>query len=127
MTTYIYRATYTKGMNTRPDHNVSNSPNGTVAYNVPTDCVEVWVAPADGVGVKKGDQWAKLSGAIVKWVAVVHLGVVYGTVEAVGEPDPDPDPQPVAGFPESVVITNNDPTHPDFGKQAEYTFVRVLP
>jgi len=101
---YLYKATYTSGMNTRPDHNVLNAANGTVAYNVPTECTEIWTAPADGSYVKAGDKWARLNSGIIKWVAIVHLGKVYGTIEEVGTtPPPVPtDPE----FPEWFDLTN---------------------
>lgn len=107
--TYTYTTTYVKGMNTRPDHNVNNAPNGAVAYGQVVSGIAVWEAPADGVNVRKGDKWMQLESG--SWVAVVHMGVTYGVVT---EKDTDPI------FPESFTLT--DPS----GKKAEYVFVRVV-
>ena len=102
---YIYKTTNTAGMNTRPDHNVSNLPNGSVAYNVPTECTEVWTAPADGTNVKAGDKWAKLNSGLIKWVAVIHLGKVYGTIQDVVVTPPEP-PVVTPVFPEYFILTD---------------------
>lgn len=123
MTTY--KTTYAKGMNTRPTPSVNNAPNGTVAYGQEVVILETFSFVSDGLNFKKNDLWARLEGTPEKWVAVVHLGKVYG--ELFNEEAPPPDPQPVASFPQSFIQTNNDPKHPDYGKQAEYVFVRVLP
>lgn len=94
---------------------------------------EIWEAPADGSEVKKGDKWVKVvsvDGVNVTergWMAYIHKGVAVCNNFVEIATNPNPDLQPVAGFPESFIQTNNDPTHPDFGKQAEYVFVRVLP
>lgn len=119
--TYIYKTINTAGMNTRPDHNVLNAANGSVAYNVPTECTEIWTAPADGSYVKAGDKWAKLNSGIIKWVAIIHLGKVYGNVTEVTPPPVDP-PAPAPVFPDSFVMTE-----PKSGAKAEYVFVRILP
>lgn len=116
----IYRTTWTKGMNTRPDHNVNNTPNGTAAYGAKYEIAETWKATTDGVNVKANDTWALLAGSVVKWVAVVHLGVTYGVIEGEVVPPPPPDPSPVPMFPESFTLT--DPQ----GNKAEYVFVRIL-
>lgn len=108
MTQYIYTTTWVKGMNTRPTHSVSNNPNGTVAYNVPTNCIELWEAPADGANVKKNDKWARLDSDVEKWVAVVHLGVTYGTIRPVSESPEEPEDPPVVvpAFPEYFDLTD---------------------
>lgn len=95
---------------------------------------EIWEAPADGNEVKKGDKWIRVvsvDGVELQergWMAYIHKGVpVCNNFVKIETPtDPDPDPQP-AGFPDSFIQTNNDPKHPDYGKRAEYVFVRVLP
>ena len=118
MTTY--RTTWSKGMNTRPDHNVNNSPNGVVAYGETVNIAEVWTALADGVNVRKNDKWARLQDSLfIQWVAVIHLGVVYGVLEHTN-PTPEPTPTPAPMFPQSFI--HIDPS----GKKAEYTFVRVI-
>ena len=116
---YRYKTTWTKGMNTRPQPNVNNNPNGTVAYNVTVDGVEVWTAPADGVNVRKNDMWMRLDDPIVKWVAIIHMGVVYGILTETTV-DPEPTPDTVPAFPQSFTLTNPD------GSKAEYVFVRVI-
>ena len=74
----------------------------------------------------------------VKYVDLISVGGInkdgYVSTQAnitlledTGTTPPDPTPQPVPSFPQSFIQTNNDPKHPDYGKQAEYVFVRVLP
>lgn len=111
----IYKTTYAKGMNLRPTHSVASTPNGTIAFGAEKEALEVWTAPADGVNVKKGDKWARLSD-VPQWVAVVHMGVVYGELKDVAAPPPVSTPI----FPNSFVLTAPD------GSKAEYQFVKVL-
>ena len=99
---YLYETTWLKGMNTRPEHSVNNPPNGTIAYRETVRGVELWEAPADGLNVRKGDLWMRLDTVIVRWVAVVHMGIVYGVVEEVGTPPPPP----VSQFPEYFMLTD---------------------
>lgn len=75
-----YTTTWLKGMNTRPTHDVSNSPNGTVGFGETVNIAEVWDAPADGMNVRAGDKWARLDTPLIRWVAVIHLGATYGTL-----------------------------------------------
>ena len=114
MTTY--KTTDAKGMNTRPAPNVSNSPNGTVAFGSVVEVLETYKATADGVNVRAGDEWVKISPT--QWVAVKHMGVIYGVVEG----NYTPPSEPVQNFPESFILT--DPKNPAF--KAEYVFVRVI-
>lgn len=94
---------------------------------------EAWEAPANGAEVVKGDKWLHVTHrngvelAEKGWTAIVHKGVPICNNFKEVTTTPPPDPQPVAGFPDSFIQTNNDPKHPDYGKQAEYVFVRVLP
>jgi hypothetical protein len=63
-----------------------------------------------------GDKWIKVltGGTAVGWVAVIHLGVVYGKIELIGDVTPPPvDPQP------SQVPAYFDLTTPD-GKTTRY-------
>ena len=92
---------------------------------------EVWEAPADGSEVKKGDKWlhvTKRNGNSIPamgWTAITHKGVaVCKNLVEVGAPPVEP--PVIVGFPQSFIQTNNDPNHPDYGKRAEYVFVRVL-
>lgn len=125
MTEYTYTSTWTKGMNTRPAHNVNNTPNGAVPYNTPVQGVELWIATSLDDEVKSGlanigDKWMRLNSSTVQWVAVVHKGVVYGNVTVVDNTTP-PDPTPTEPlFPESFTLV--DPS----GAKAEYTFVRII-
>jgi hypothetical protein len=66
-----------------------------------------------------GDKWIKIltGGSAVGWVAVVHLGKVYGQIAVIGE---EPPPPPVPTFPESFTLTDKN------GNKAEYQFVRLL-
>lgn len=112
MTTY--KTTYAKGMNTRPAPNVNNSPNGTVAFGSVVEVLETYKATADGVNVRAGDEWVKISPT--QWVAVKHMGVIYGVVEG----NYTPPSEPVQNFPESFILTAPN------GEKAEYIFVRVI-
>lgn len=101
-----YKTTWAKGMNTRPQPNVSNSPNGAVPYNTEVEGAELWTASADGANVRKGDKWMRLVSSIVQWVAVVHMGTVYGVVTET-TPEPTPEPEPVLGqFPDYFDLTD---------------------
>ena len=108
-------------MSIRPNPNANNSSIGALPKGTEGRGDEVYT-------YSNGDKWLKIleGGNAVGWVAVVHLGKVYGTLTEIAI-DPDPDPTPVAGFPDSFIQINNDPKHPDYGKRAEYVFVRVLP
>lgn len=107
-------------MSIRKEPNVNNSAIGSLPKNVIGRGDEIYTTPT-------GDKWIKIleGGNAVGWVAVIHLGKVYGTITEVDN-TPDPDPVPAAGFPDSFVLTNNDPNHPDYGKRAEFGFVKVL-
>lgn len=103
MPTFIYSFTPAKsaGSQVRKDHTVLSDksanaiPFGTFAYGDVK-----WIAPADGDSVKKGDTWLEIKkddGAVIGWVAEIHLGVRYGTVNEInppGDPDPTPEPNP---------------------------------
>jgi hypothetical protein len=67
-----------------------------------------------------GDSWIKIlsGGNAVGWVAVIHNGTIYGTIETIGVVTPPPVVTPT--FPESFTLT--DPQ----GNRAEYIFVKVL-
>lgn len=113
-----YKYISTQSMNIRPAANVNNSAIGSLPANTAGLGDEVVI-------LANGDKWLKIltGGNAVGWVAAVHLGKVYGTITEIVT---DPNPQPVASFPDSFILTNNDPTHPDFGKRAEFGFVKVL-
>jgi len=73
-----YKTLWLEGMNTRPTHDVFNAPNGAIRLGDIVEGLEVWTAPADGNLVKAGDKWMRINSPIERWVAIVHLGVVYG-------------------------------------------------
>lgn len=89
---YKYKTTWAKGMNTRPQPNVNNTPNGSVAFGEEVEGVELWYAPANGVNVKKDDVWLRLKDPVEKWVAVIHNGTIYGEVRVVSEEPEEPAP-----------------------------------
>lgn len=83
---------------------------------------ELWIAPADGLEVRAGDKWLKVTHKngvpldTVGWTAYIHKSLpVCKNFKEVGTEVP-----PVSTFPESFTLT--DPS----GKQAEYIFVREL-
>lgn len=111
----------------RQDHNTSAAILTSVNANVTVTGTEKWTAPADGVEVKAGDVWVKVSyNGVTGWMAHVHKGQpICNNFKEVGT-TPPVDPAPVVGFPQSFIQTNNDPNHPDYGKRAEYVFVKVI-
>ena len=96
-----------------------------------TDMLEgtdLWIAPADGVEVRKGDKWlyvTKRNGHALStqgWTAVTHKGVpICENLKEVGVVVPPVEPPVVTPtFPQSFTLT--DPQ----GNRAEYAFVRML-
>lgn len=117
--TQYYKTTWTKGMNTRPQPNVNNTSNGTIAFaSPPVEVLEVLDVTTTSATAKAGDQWVRIS-SVPQWVAVKHMGTVYGVLTTVTDP-------PVSGFPESAEWKITDPKHRDFGKVARYVFEREL-
>lgn len=92
------------GTRMRSDHTVFA--NVLKADLKPTDLIvgdEIWIAPADGVEVKKGDSWLKVlsvNGAAVPqrgWTAITHKGLpICNNFKEITSPPPaDPEPTPV--------------------------------
>jgi lysozyme len=88
---------------------------------------EVWIAPADGNEVRKGDSWLKVlsvNGVAVSlrgWIAIIHKGeTICNNFKEVGVVVPPVDPPPAPTFPVSFVLT--DPQ----GNRAEYIFSKAL-
>lgn len=77
---YSYKSA--QSMNLRPNHGVDNSSIGTLGANVIGSGDELFIATVDSAIQKIGDKWLKVEtgGSIVGWVAVIHLGKVYGTL-----------------------------------------------
>lgn len=112
--------TISNGTRVRQDHNTFANVLTSVPANVQVEGDELWVAPADGVEVKKGDKWLHITvGNITGWMAYVHKGVPIcnNFVEVGVEPPP---PAPTETFPKSFTLTAED------GSQALYEFVKVL-
>ena len=133
MTTYEM-TTIDNGTRIRDLPNTGGKELTRVNANVKVTGSELFTAPAqlvnaDGVVYQYvGDKWLKITyNGVTGWMAYIHKGtpICNNFKEVVVTPPTDP--QPVAGFPDSFIQTNNDPKHPDYGKQAEYVFVRVLP
>ena len=126
MTTYEMKTVEPKGTRIRQDHNTFAAVLTTVNANVTVTGIEKWTAPADGVEVKAGDVWVKVSyNGVTGWMAYIHKGqpICRDLVE-VGTPPVDP---PItAEFPQSCIWTDNDPKSPNYGKRAEYVFSKVL-
>jgi len=70
----------------------------------------------------------------VKYIELVSVGGVDKTgfvstlaaiqfIEDTGTTNPPP---VTVGFPQSYILTDNDPKSPNYGKRAEYTFSKVL-
>lgn len=110
----IYKSA--QNMNIRPDHNVNNSPIGSLPANTEAEVLEVWDAISSSTNVMAGDKWARIDRG---WLAVVHMGKVYATLTTppVVVPPPTTEPQ----FPQSFTLTD-----PATNKSAEYVFVKEL-
>lgn len=96
----------------RQDHNTSQNILTSVNQNVTLTGSEIWTAPADGVEVKKGDIWMKVTyNGVTGWMAHIHKGqFICNNFENI--PDPvDP--------PASEIPTYFDLTTPD-GKTTRY-------
>lgn len=124
MTTYTMNPIYS-GTRLRSGHDVFAKV--IIPDLAATDLLEgtdLWIAPAAGVEVRKGDKWlyvTKRNGKALStqgWTAVTHKGVpICENLKEVGVVVPPP---PVVTFPQSFTLT--DPQ----GNRAEYAFVRVL-
>jgi hypothetical protein len=100
-----------KNMNMRPTPNVNNSPIKSVPANTSVPVLETYE-------YSNGDKWAKVTYQnVTGWIAVIHLGVVYGTLT---ETQPPTEPPTAPAFPQSFTLTNPD------GNSAEYAFVRII-
>lgn len=117
--------TINSGTRVRQDHNVYASVLTSVNANVTVQGDELWTAPADGNEVKRGDGWVKVTvNGVTGWMAHIHKGVAICKDFVVINTTPS---EPVGNtFPVSFTLTNSDPQHPDYGKKAEYEFVKVL-
>ena len=90
--TMRYEAVSANTMSIRNDHSVygeriRQDPAGTVWRSD-----NLWVAPADGDLVKRGDQWLEVAPG--QWVAIIHLGDRYCTLTDHGVPPPPPSGEP---------------------------------
>jgi hypothetical protein len=113
----------TNGTRMRSDHNIFGSVIATYNRGQLVAGDEVWVAPADGSEVKKGDKWLKVNSvdgvnvAMGGWMAYIHKGnPICDNFKEITDPNPPPGPV----FPESFTLT--DPS----GAKAEYVFVRII-
>jgi len=94
----------------RQDHNTSAAILTSVNANVTVTGTEKWTAPADGVEVKAGDVWVKVSyNGVTGWMAHVHKGQPICNNFKEVETTPPVDPAPV-GFPQSVVWEYVEPS-----------------
>lgn len=86
-------------MSIRPSPNTSNGAIGTLPRGVEGRGDELTIYP-------NGDKWVNISegGSASGWVAVVHLGKVYGVVSEIGIEPPPPAPEP--SFPEYFDLTD---------------------
>ncbi len=125
MTAYSMTTIDPNGTRIRQDHNTFASILTKVNANVTVTGTEKWTAPADGVEVKANDVWVKVTyNGVTGWMAYIHKG--QSICKNLVETTTPTDPAPIVGFPQSFIQTNNDPNHPDYGKRAEYVFVKVL-
>jgi len=140
MTTYSMTP-INNGTRLRKDHNVfalvidvDTSAANVQSFNAGDVLTgdDLWEAPADGAEVKRLDKWVHVThrnGVRLPesgWTALVHKGVPVCNNFKVVETTPPPI-DPVVQFPQSYILTDNDPKSPKYGKRAEYIFVKELP
>ena len=113
MTTYEMKTVEPKGTRIRQDHNTFAAVLTTVNANVTVTGTEKWTAPADGVEVKAGDIWVKVSyNGVTGWMAYIHKGqpICKNLVEAT----PPPSTSPI--FPEYFILTDPEGRTQRFNK-----------
>lgn len=97
----------------RQDHNTSAAVLTSVNANVTVAGTEKWAAPADGVEVKAGDVWVKVSyNGVTGWMAYIHKG--QPICKNLVETTPPVDPAPV--FPEYFILTDPEGRTQRFNK-----------
>ena len=136
----IYTATPISKTRLRTDHNTFAKLVNTITGALSTDTAtpsfnagvvlkgdDVWIAPADGVEVKKGDKWMHVFEADGKrlitlgWTAIIHKGVpICNNFREVTVEPPPVEPPERYTFPESFKLTQPD------GQTAEYIFVKIV-
>lgn len=88
-------------MSLRKDHNTSAEKLAQLNAGKIAEGDELWLAPADGTNVRKGDTWLhvlKADGQPVDlWIAIVHLGALYCTLTD-NDVAPTPTPTPESPF-----------------------------
>ena len=89
--------TISSGTRIRKEHNTFSTSIGSVGANVTVTGDELWTAPADGVEVKAGDKWLRLTSPQVGWMAYTHKGVpICKDFKEIGTPPPPPVPDLVS-------------------------------
>ena len=124
----IYTATpINSGTRLRKDHSVFADVVTSFNANAVLKGDDVWIAPADGNEVKKGDKWLHVYEADGKrlitlgWTAIVHKGVaICNNFREVTVEPPPVEPPVKYTFPESFTLTQPD------GQTAEYIFVKIV-
>ncbi len=95
------------GMSVRRDHSTFEEKINTLLSTEKGFGTELWTAAADGLEVKKGDQWLHITKAGTRavdgWVAVVHKGERYCNLLEVIDPTPNPDQDAVKQIISAVV------------------------
>ncbi len=123
--TQFSMTTKANGTRVRAAHDIYSGVIGTYNANLSVVGDEVWIAPADGIEVRKGDKWlfvSSIGGVQLQtrgWMAVTHKGVeICGGFQEIPNVPP---PVPGEIFPTSYTIVNNET-----GERALYLFVRKL-
>ena len=99
---YSIKPLFADGLKVRSGHEVTSvNVLSTLPYGKYGFGNQKWIAEADGVNVKKGDEWLEvleLDGrTFIGWVAGIHFGRAVGEITQIGEPNPIPVPIPVPG------------------------------
>lgn len=113
---YSIKPTSSAGSKVRKDHNTATTSIqvGSIPFTEYGFGDEDWIAPADVLGVcKKDDRWLKVlkvgTQTVVGWVAEIHLGARFATIETL-DPTPPVDPPVDENEIEKIVVHYKDGT-----------------
>lgn len=95
-----FKATSQFAMSIRSDHNTFSPKLGTLPIGQPAYGDNLWVAPVSGNQVLAGDTW--LQTQTLTWIALIHMGKRYCTLEQLAPEEPQPPIQPT--LPERVIL-----------------------
>lgn len=94
------------GTRIRNGHTTFAKVFGSVDKGVTLVGDELWTAPADGLEVKAGDKWLRVThGQLTGWTALIHKGyAICKDFKEISEPTPPVYPVPTETFPEYFIL-----------------------